>query len=238
VNQSDEGNFATILGEPHPLSMNSPPAMTRNTIAAMSMPPLRVVAFHEAGHAVVGEVAGVECTSLTIDPDKEEGSFGHITHPDISGIFYEQMEVQMYRHGDDEWPAIRDWVDANTKSSLGGPLAEQRITGAFNWDGAAADIENISQKLLNVYGYEGPDYDEALCPVMLRDPQMGVEEEDWSQIIHRVRELWDDEVEAILTEHWDWVELVAELALKQGTLTGDQIRAARPSEDFDTDFFY
>jgi hypothetical protein len=190
---------------------------------------LRGVAFHEAGHAVVGEVCGIECTNLTIVPDEDEGTLGGVTNPDISGIFYEQMDVQMYRHGDPEWAAIKDWVDSNTKSSLAGALAEQRITGAFNWNGAVGDIENIGEKLLNVYGFEGPDYDEALCPVMLRDPQMGVELEDWSQVIHRARELWDDEVEAILDEHWDWVEAVAYLAVWKKTITGDQVRAARPT---------
>ena len=64
---------------------------------------------------------------------------------------------------------------------------------------------------------------------MLRDPQMGVELEDWSQVALRARELWGDEVEAILDEHWDWVEAVAYRAMWKKKITGDQVRAARPS---------
>jgi hypothetical protein len=205
--------------------------MTRNTIAAMSLP-LRLAAIHQAGHAVVGEVCGLECRSLTIIPNEDDGALGHVTHPDVSGIFLEQMEVQMYRHGDPEWAAIKDWVDSNTKCSLAGALAQQRVTGNYDWDGAGRDIQNIADKLLKVYGDEGPDYAPDLCPFF----DDGIP--DWSKIVRRARELWDLDVEAILTDHWDWVETVAELALEHRTLTGDQVRAVRPSEDFDTDFFY
>lgn len=193
----------------------------------MAMPSLREVAFHEAGHAVVGEVGGNRCEELTIVP--EDGAFGGTTWPDIPEIVELQLEGQYTAHGEPEWNELKSWVDARVRSSLAGALAEQRITGDFNWDGARSDLESIGRFVLNVYGYEGPDHDEALCPVMLRDPQMGVELEDWSQVSLRVRELWDDEVEASLTENWDWVEAVAVLAMWKKTITGDQIRAARPT---------
>jgi len=191
------------------------------------MPSLREVAFHEAGHAVVGEVSGNRCEELTILP--EDGALGSTSWPDIPEIGELQLEGQVVAHGEPGWDELKSWVDAMVRSSLAGALAEQRITGDFNWDGAKSDLESIGQFVLNVYGYEGPDHDEALCPVMLRDPQMGVELEDWSQVSLRVRELWDDEVEALLTEHWDWVEAVAILAVWKKTITGDQVRAARRS---------
>jgi hypothetical protein len=191
------------------------------------MPSLREVALHEAGHAVVGEVGGNRCEELTILP--KDGALGYVTWPAVPEIVELQLGGEYTRHGEPEWDELKSWVDARVKSSLAGALTEQRITGDFNWDGAKSDLESIGQFVVNVYGYEGPDHDEALCPVMLRDPQMGVELEDWSAVIARVRELWDDEVEALITEHWDWIEAVAILAVWKKTITGDQVRAAQPS---------
>jgi hypothetical protein len=193
------------------------------------MPPLRVVALHEAGHAVVGEVGEVQCTSLTIAPDRQEGTEGCVEWSGLPDIVDMQMLESTFVPGDSEWDELKSFVDARIKSSLAGALTEQRITGHFNWEGSRHDFNQIGQLIGCVYAYEGPDYDEALCPVTLRDPQMGVELEYWSQVALRARELWDDEVEAILDEHWDWVEAVAYLAMWKKTITGDQVRAARPS---------
>ena len=195
----------------------------------MAMPSLREVAFHEAGHAVVGEVGGNRCEELTIVPS--DGALGYVTGPDIPEIVELQLEGEYTRHGEPGWDELKSWVDARVRSSLAGVLVEQRITGDFNWDGARVDLESIGQFVVNVYGYEGPDHDEALLPVVNpdADPELGEVSEDWVSVIARVRELWGDEVEALITEHWDWIEAVAILAVWKKTITGDQVRAARPS---------
>ncbi len=193
------------------------------------MPSLREVAFHEAGHAVVGEVGGNRCEGLTIVP--EDGALGCVTWTAIPDIVELQLEGAYTRHGEPDWDELKSWVDARVRSSLAGALVEQRITGDFNWDGASFDLISIGRFVLNVYGYEGPDYDEALCPITNHDadPNLGEVSEDWVPVTARVRELWDDEVEALITEHWDWIEAVATLAVWKKTITGDQVRAAQPS---------
>jgi ATP-dependent Zn protease len=42
---------------------------------------LRGTAYHEAGHAVVQLYLGLPIVDVTIVPDRDEGSLGHMTHP-------------------------------------------------------------------------------------------------------------------------------------------------------------
>jgi hypothetical protein len=65
---------------------------TRESIGA-----LRRTAIHEAGHAVLQTALGIGCKSVSIEPDHDEGTAGHVVH---GGAWGKQAETPG-EHDDD-----------------------------------------------------------------------------------------------------------------------------------------
>lgn len=77
---------------------------------------VKKVAYHEAGHAVIGRVLMLACGSATIDPDYEEGEAGHTITADPYACLYEWQKRGKVRGFQDAvgtrgswptWPAPR-----------------------------------------------------------------------------------------------------------------------------------
>jgi hypothetical protein len=170
---------------------------------------IEAVAYHEAGHVVVGLRQGVPNRLLeaSIVPDEADGSLGHVRR----GHF---ARVRVYEGPDENGKARVVWRDWDPGSDqrlaerrlrpfivelYAGVIAEKRYTGRrYSWRGAGADLEQASDLLGHIVGSErqGQALSEFLWVVA------------------------EDEVE------WSWrdVERVARALLVHRTLSGAAIR--------------
>ena len=181
------------------------------------------VAYHEAGHAVVGEVTDPGCVeSLTIQPNKVERLYGFVKFVDLSDDLYDFIQFP-WDDDPDILTELRECAANEIMQCLGGPLAEERFTGSWNQTGASGDLRDIFDLVVTAY----PD------DLDLTGGGWSLTSEikpDMDLAMRRARELWENGTQDILTDHWAWVEAVAQAALNgDGTLTGDEIRALRPS---------
>jgi hypothetical protein len=179
-------------------------------------------AYHEAGHAVVGEAIEPGCVeSLTIQVDNEERSLGSTQ---FSGEGWEHLDDYIqFPWGDPDIEAeLRECAAVEIMRCLGGPLAEKRFTGSWDKPGAWGDLSDIFDLVAAAFP---EDLDLTGGGWSLTSEI----EPDMDRSLRRARELWEGDTQDILTEHWSWVEAVAQAALDgDGNLTGDEIRALRP----------
>ena len=186
----------------------------------------RATAAHVAGHAVVGEVMGFECLGLTIRWTEQH--LGVCRWPAMPETVFRQLQFQSYVPSDPQFEEVKNWVVQRIKSYLAGALAELRVTGEYNLAWMTTDVNMISVITRNIFGAKGPDFDEQLTSEIYYDVDLGVEIEDLTRVVQRARERWDEQVQAILTQNLHWVDAVVELLLEHKTISGDQVRAAKP----------
>lgn len=93
---------------------------------------LEEVAYHEAGHVVVGHRLGVDLASADILPDGDGGN-GHT--------------VFNVRPGFREEP---DYIEAVVVTFLAGPVAEARVAGFDNAEGSGYDLEAVAREWLRL----------------------------------------------------------------------------------------
>ena len=186
----------------------------------------RATAAHVAGHAVGGEVMGFECLGLTIRWTEQH--LGVCRWPAMPETVFRQLQFQSYVPSDPQFEEVKNWVVQRIKSYLAGALAELRVTGEYNLAWMTTDVNMISVITRNIFGAKGPDFDEQLTSEIYYDVDLGVEIEDLTRVVQRARERWDEQVQAILTQNLHWVDAVVELLLEHKTISGDQVRSAKP----------
>lgn len=93
---------------------------------------LEEVAYHEAGHVVVGHRLGVDLASADILPDGQGGN-GHT--------------VFNVRPGFRDQP---DYIEAVVVTFLAGPVAEARVAGFENPEGSGYDLDAIAREWLRM----------------------------------------------------------------------------------------
>ena len=93
---------------------------------------LEEVAYHEAGHVVIGHRLGVDLASADILPDGQGGN-GHT--------------VFNVRPGFRDHP---DYIEAVVVTFLAGPIAEARIAGFKNPEGSGYDLDAIAREWLRL----------------------------------------------------------------------------------------
>ena len=86
----------------------------------------------------------------------------------------------------------------------------------------------ISVITRNVFGQPGPDFDELLTSEIIYDIDLGLEIEDLSRVVDRVRELWEDEIQQLLSGSQEWLHLITNMLHQRKSLSGDEVRSLRP----------
>ncbi|MDG2025441.1 MAG: hypothetical protein P8J75_13395 [Actinomycetota bacterium] len=185
----------------------------------------RAAAAHVAGHGVVGELMGFECLGLTIRWTDQH--LGVCRWPAMPETVFQQLQFQRYVPTDHQFDEIENWVTHRIKSYLAGALAEEMVTGSYNVAWATTDLNMISVIIRNVFGIQGPHFDEQLTSEIYYDVDLGMEIEDLTRVLLRARERWDDEVKAELAANSRWVDEVTQLVLEHKTISGNQMRSAR-----------
>ena len=184
-------------------------------------------AAHVAGHAVTGELMGFECQGLTIRWTSQ--NLGVCRWPQMPGNVFEQLQFQRFGPTDPEFVEIKDWVIRRIKSYLGGSIAEARLTGLINLPWLTTDLNMVSVITRNVFGQSGPHFDELLTSEIIYDIDLGLEIEDLSRVVHRVRDLWEDEIQQLLAGRQEWLDLITNLLHQRKSLSGDEVRSLRPA---------
>jgi hypothetical protein len=111
---------------------------------------LKEVAYHEAGHAVAAVVYGQSFRYLTIRPDKEEGTLGHVTYPGLSKGLRESLE---FRKPTDKQ---RMDMERHVITSFAGGQAQARLRGRHDHVGARGDYESAATFAVRIVGSGKP----------------------------------------------------------------------------------
>ena len=180
-------------------------------------------ACHVAGHAIVGEILGFECLGVTIRWTDQH--LGVCRWPAMPDNVFDQLQYQRYGPGDNEFDGIKDWVIRRTKSYLAGSVAEHHLTGNFDMAWLTSDLNMISVVTRNVFGLEGPSFDEEMTSEIYYDVDLGLELEDLQRVVNRARELWETQVHEMIINNQRWLHDVAELLNKEKSLSGEAVRS-------------
>ena len=97
-------------------------------------------AHHEAGHAVAAIELGFQFDHVTIVPNEDDNSLGHILY----GFYSMFLNIGHRQFARD----LRDYLITNRA----GPVAQERYTGQWDEDGASSDDEHFWQILWQMYG--------------------------------------------------------------------------------------
>jgi hypothetical protein len=114
---------------------------------------LTAVAYHEAGHANMAVWCSLRFRHVTIVPDADKGSLGHIMYhnrPKGDDFHYESLN-----------PRLPNWVEKRVLCLYAGGLAEWKFTWRRNNVGARSDREQAYDYGSLLYG--GPTLDKYLA---------------------------------------------------------------------------
>lgn len=99
-------------------------------------------AYHEAGHALAYLLTGWKFKYITIKPDKETDTIGHLMPYNKGEMFWYSMSVERLMN--------------YCRRSLSGVIAEAIYTKRNNHLGARGDLRKVADMVLSVFGQDGP----------------------------------------------------------------------------------
>jgi len=185
----------------------------------------RLVAFHEAGHAVLQSLLpdADPLHKVTIIPRGEAG-----------GATFSLPEKDRMGFG-------LKWIYATMRIACGGRIAEEKAMGDVS-SGAAADISFVTQlarhmvlewgmsSRLGFVRYTGEDSREAFMPDKeYSDETARIIDEEIKRIIGEAFE----DAKQLLEANWDKVESVANALLRYETLSADEVQRIMKGEALD-----
>jgi hypothetical protein len=173
------------------------------------------LAYHEAGHAVIARVLGIEVLRATIRPD--EFFAGHVMHgarwpdrEDANGtIAAEDRE--------EEWQRRMEMAEDRAKLALAGPIAEMKYRPTLNGEHFAnySDLFNVAVYLKIAGGFR--PISEILVPGKPLQQTNGEVSRLWEQLQADTADL--------VELHWLSIERVAEALLIHEELGQEEIEA-------------
>jgi hypothetical protein len=102
------------------------------------------VAYHEAGHVVVGRDLGLDLASVDVLSDHEGGN-GHTVFN--TPRWFRPSAI---RAGGPVSERDRALIEAVVKTFLAGTLAEARLAGFRNWEAAGFDLDAVAREWLGL----------------------------------------------------------------------------------------
>ena len=167
---------------------------------------LKLVAWHEAGHALIARLAGNEVTKVTIAPSTSGA--GGVT-------FIQPGDRKLY---------TKKMMENKVMELYGGRVAEY-ILANENWDlttsGASNDIEQATKWLKNMVDGFGMS-DNGLVNMSLLSRETSEKSSEY--IINESKRLRDRTVE-LMKQHRDLLEKLAQALLENETIYEDEVNA-------------
>ena len=160
--------------------------------------PIEQTAYHEAGHAVVSVLVGLEFEYVTIDENGD--ALGHVHYPGWQELVRRAGDdpkeagwgLSDSHHLDDASPAAVRWFEQHAVSALAGWHAEKMGTGVDNHEGREHDLETAHEFAMALAGAE-----------------------ETQTILTRA----ESDAERLLRENWQAVQMVAEALIAKRKLT-------------------
>jgi cell division protease FtsH len=161
-----------------------------------------LVAYHEAGHALVAVIEGVPVQSVTIMP----------TTTGAGGVtVMNQQNKNYYRKSD---------YENQIRISYGGRASEEVIFGEdLVTTGASADIQNATNMIRNAATYYGFD----LCDTKKHAPL--VYKEISQENLEKAANKYYKETVELLAQNVDALKAIAQELIENGTITGKRVAA-------------
>lgn len=162
---------------------------------------LKIVAYHEAGHAIVSLLLGLGVTRASIKP----------TTSGVGGaIFNGDSDSQFMRKSD---------LEARIKSAYAGRASEEVFFGDVT-TGASNDITQATMyldKYANVVGFDGESG-------LLNLSAIGIKPENTKRRLEQLSEEFYSETVKLVTENKGLIEKLANALLSKETLSGEEVK--------------
>ena len=179
-----------------------------NPIEEMQEDQRRLLAYHEAGHAVVQHYVRPEERIVRVSIIRRSEAFGYVLPVPNYDMYVEPL---------------RNFL-ADILVSMAGHVAAKVFTGEF-WTGATGDFQNVRRQLWQLahFGYFGP-------PIALDNHGVGQSFSDKSKDVEKLWHRLEELTTQIILQHSAEVHAVAQALLDRNDLTGKEciavIRAA------------
>jgi hypothetical protein len=172
------------------------------------------LAYHEAGHAVIARVLGIEVHLATIRPDKFSG--GHVTH---GASWPERRYETVEDRGEqvEEWHRRMETAEDRAKLALAGPIAEMKYRPTLNGEHFADYSDLFDVAVYLKIASEFSPISEVLVPGKPLQQTKGEASRLWEQLQADTADL--------VELHWPSIERVAEALLIHEELGQEQIEA-------------
>lgn len=164
---------------------------------------IKLVAYHEAGHAVIGKLCNMDVSKVTIIPSTSGAGGVNIIIPKKMGLY-----------------SVNELRD-NVKMAYGGKCAEYLLYGDWNktTTGASADIESATQtiyKMISLYGMTD-NYG------MLNLNELEIDNKVILKEAIRISNELKDEALKMLQDHRDMHQEIVDILLEKETISGDEL---------------
>ena len=179
-----------------------------NPIEEMEEDQRRLLAYHEAGHAVVQHYVRPEERIVRVSIIRRSEAFGYVLPVPNYDMYVEPL---------------RNFL-ADILVSMAGHVSAKVFTGEF-WTGATGDFQNVRRQLWQLahFGYFGP-------PIALDNHGVGQSFSDKSKDVEKLWHRLEELTTQIILQHSAEVHAVAQALLDRNDLTGKEciavIRAA------------
>lgn len=169
---------------------------------------------------MVNELVGDRVQSLSIRPDSETKGRVRLADKWPEDLL-DYVDIPFW-HEPEMAERLRKYAIPTILGTLAGPMAQERICGEWNHVGATSDMDSI-------YGIVSKAFPDDPGLNAGFETQDGLFQPCIDLAIETACALFGPQCDALLTDNWDWVTAVADAAMKYTTLSGDQIRALRPT---------
>lgn len=105
---------------------------------------LECTAYHEAGHAVAAYRQHLRFRYVTIKPDENDDSLGHLLHRAFDKRFRPDIALT---------PKMVESIEKHIVNCFAGPIAEKKFTGRWNHTGASSDNAAAANLASYVHGH-------------------------------------------------------------------------------------
>mgnify|MGYP000762086210 CR=1 FL=1 len=164
---------------------------------------MKLVAWHEAGHAVLGKLYNMDISKVTITPSTSGAGGVNIIVPKKMGLYtVEEFENRI-------------------KMSYGGRCAEFLLFGDKNkiTTGASGDIQNATQNIHQMVTTYGMNEKYG----MINLSQLQVDNKVILDEVVKISKRLEEEALNVLRENIDFLQAVAETLLEKETITGEEL---------------